>query len=114
MKSVLTVITNNLETIESIKLNTDVNIEIANNIQEIKTEYWTAIPSGICNTVELLDLVDFLESNDYDIIKVPYLQSIGERSLEKQYTEIYKTDRNIYNNNIYTLELDYFYFEKDI
>ncbi len=113
--AVLTVITNNKETIKSIKLNTDVNIEIANNIQEVKTKYFTNILNGICNTVELLDIVNFLEKNDYDIVKVPYLKIAGHRLLEKDYIEILKTDRNIFNkDNIGMLEIDYFYFEKDI
>lgn len=114
MKSVLSIITNNPETIQSIKLNTDVNIEIINNIQESKTKYTTEVIDGICNTVELLDLIEFLEKNDYDIVEVPYLKYADEHILNKDYTKIYKTDRKLFNNSTTKLEIDYFYFEKHI
>lgn len=110
--SKLTIITSNIETIESIKLNTDVDIKIVNSVDEVDTEYYTSIPYGICNTVELLDIDLFLNNNDYDIVFVPFLKASEDRMLDKLYTKIYK--KNSTGNKTYKLEIDYFYLEKHI
>lgn len=104
-----TIITNNLDTIESIKLNTDVDIKIVSSFEKVQTKYYAIIPKGICNTVELCDVVEFLRNNEYSVIKVPYLQRVSNTVLEKQYTNIINTKP--INNLETVLEIDYFYAE---
>ena len=110
--SKLTVITNNIETMESISLNTDVDIRFAQKLEDVDTEYYIQIENGICNTVELLDVDEFLNNNDFDMVLIPFLKATDDRILKKEYTKIYK--KNSSGNKEGTLNIDYLYLEKHI